>query len=162
MSVQKLTENEFSLLRPLRLRLDETGDAIRDIPHTQFQNAQGLRLLEYGDGPFCRLEPERFGDIAGVYALAIGDQAMFVRRTKGLEQRINGQIGRISPRQCFEGGNPTHIRVNHMVWAAAASGRSVDLWFCKIADQAQWTVLWRLLVDKLALPWRRSRSKAAQ
>jgi len=104
------------------------------MPQDRYRNARNLPLNTYGAGPFCKFKIRNGSPACGVYVLTVDDQIRYVGESANLSTRFNYGYGNISPKNCFKGGQATNCRLNSMIYAAAASGQRVGLWFFQTAD----------------------------
>lgn len=115
----------------IQVARDPDGQIQEDHPHLRYPKREKSRLVPGGDGPFCQFPCP--GDLtdAGVYAICVGDSVTFLGATmNGLTQRFGSEgYGRIHPRNCFAGGQPTNVRVNHAILVEAQAGHKISVWF---------------------------------
>ncbi len=106
------------------------------MPQRRYKNPDDLPLHRYGKGPFCKFTiPREWNDEAGVYAILVDGQTVYVGETDDLGRRFNLGYGNISPRNRFKGGQPTNCRVNNLILNAYKEGSSVRLLFRETADR---------------------------
>jgi hypothetical protein len=103
-------------------------------PQGRYENTRGLKLHKYGSGEFCHFRIDA-AHVAGVYALTVGGEVLYVGECVDLSARFNAGYGNISPRNCFEGGRGTNCRVNASILAAVQAGGRVSLWLFRAADR---------------------------
>ena len=130
----------------------EPGGAIReDLPQGRYANTGGLGLNAHGGGPFCEFSVPGLPAAPGVYAVTVGGAVVYVGISVDLRQRWSPMgYGRISPRNCFEGGQSTNCKVNHAILLQARAGRAIELWIHETAEPRPLEV--RLIRD-LDPPW---------
>lgn len=130
----------------------EPGGAIReDLPQSRYANTGGLGLNAHGDGPFCEFSVPGLPAAPGLYAVTVGGAVVYVGISVDLRQRWSPMgYGRISPRNCFEGGQSTNCKVNHAILLQARAGRAIELWIHETAEPRPLEV--RLIRD-LDPPW---------
>lgn len=130
----------------------EPGGAIReDLPQGRYANTGGLGLNAHGDGPFCEFSVPGLPAAPGVYAVTVGGAVVYVGISVDLRQRWSPMgYGRISPRNCFEGGQSTNCKVNHAILLQARAGRAIELWIHETAEPRR---LEAQLIRDLAPPW---------
>ena len=109
---------------------DGRGAVIEDLPQSRYPNKRNLPLHKYGRGPFCHFRVARGWRWSGVYVLKNGDKPLYVGECQDLESRwgTNGH-GRISPRNCYQGGQETNCRINNLIYRESKTGTEFDLWF---------------------------------
>ncbi|CAN5487751.1 hypothetical protein BH10CHL1_BH10CHL1_01370 [soil metagenome] len=121
-----------ALIRP---QLDDAGAIQAFHPSADYKNPQGLALHAYGAGPFCKFHIPSDKTHAGVYVLTLNAKPNYIGECTNLANRYNSGYGAISPRTCYEGGQPAYCRVNHLIFNAAKAGQHIELWFLKTANR---------------------------
>ena len=114
----------------IRSERDRRGSVINDLPQPRYRNERNLPLHKYGRGPFGCFRVAPKWSMSGVYVLTDGDrQALYIGECQNLQNRWNHGFGRISPRNCFQGGQETNCRVNSLIHRGSATDQEFDLWF---------------------------------
>lgn len=115
------------LIQPER---DDTGRIVEFQPQARYRNAATAKLHADGMGPFCRFRIGRKHREAGLYVLTVDDAPVYAGECVNLSVRWgpNG-YGGISPRNCYDGGQPTNCRVNAAILVEAKLNRQISLWF---------------------------------
>jgi hypothetical protein len=85
-------------------------------------------------------------------SLQVYENAAYVGETENLTVRYNNGYGRISPRNCFQGGQSANCRVNNLILDAAKNGHRIELWFTKSSDRK---TLEERLIARIRPPWNR-------
>jgi hypothetical protein len=142
----------FERVCDLRPEADGSGKILEFIPHGRYRNQKCLSLNPYGQGPFCKFRVPSNQRCAGVYVLTVDAEAVYVGECVNLSSRYNNGYGNISPRNCYEGGQRTNCRINHLVYKAASDGRLIDLWFLKTA---RYKTIESELINSLQPAWNR-------
>ena len=104
----------FIYVGNLELKRDKNGDIIIDTPQVRYNNSRGIALHEYGCGGFCRFRLPNATDVSGVYVWVVDGTPIYIGETRKLKTRFNNGYGRISPRNCFKGGQKTNCRMNKL------------------------------------------------
>ena len=123
-----------------------------DMPQKRYANAAQKRLNRHGAGPFCRFDVNDLPDTSGIYAVTLNGKLAYVGiAVKSLKQRWGSQgYGRISPRNCYVGGQSTNCKINHAILRAVRQKQIVDLWI----HEMEWPrTLERHLIRELDPPW---------
>lgn len=140
-------------ISPLR---DDDGNLWRDLPHERYAKKAQSRLLPGGEGPFCRFDCPPGLDDAGVYLIVSDRQVCYVgQTTNGLSERFGATAkgyGRIAPRNCYRGGEPTNVRVNGLLFGEADLGRRCSVWFLPVA-LSDLDVLEDEIKQRFSPPW---------
>jgi hypothetical protein len=105
------------------------GAPLKFMPHPQYALAETTPLNRHGAGPFCRFRVDGLPSTSGAYALTIDGELAYVGIAKDLARRWGTQgYSRISPRNCYVGGQSTNCKVNNRILIAACGGERIDLW----------------------------------
>ena len=130
----------------------EPGGAIREeMPQGRYANTGGLGLNAHGDGPFCKFSVPGLPSAPGVYAVTVAGAVVYVGISVDIRQRWGPMgYGRISPRNCFEGGQSTNCKVNHAILLESRAGRAIELWIHETAEPRR---LEARLIRDLDPPW---------
>jgi hypothetical protein len=105
------------------------GGAIEvHVPQPDYDRRDEKSVHDYGWGPFCSFGvPDDGTHCPGVYAITVADEVVYVGETKDLYEQFANGYGRISPANCFEGGQQTNCRLNTAIFHAARAGERVSL-----------------------------------
>ncbi|MBE7519574.1 MAG: hypothetical protein HS107_10070 [Thermoflexaceae bacterium] len=144
---------------PAALELLSTPDGrpVVEDPGTGFANAESTQRPPYGFGPFCRFKVPSAPASAGVYAFVVDEVLVYAGISANRRHRLNQEYGRISPRNCFEGGPRTTCRVNSLLCRAAMAG----IWITLLLKQTPGPrELERVLITSLRPAWNLQRSTA--
>ena len=109
----------------------ENGKIKEDAPQNRYKNYKKLKLHKYGNGKFCSLFPVKVGHDEGTYILTINGIPYYVGECVDLYKRFNWGYGKISPRNCYEGGQQTNCRINKEILEALKNGKRILLYFYK-------------------------------
>ncbi len=146
--------HEFAYVCRIAPKSDPQGRPIEVQPQARYANLEGLRLHQYGHGPFCAFSVERgWEGKAGVYAFLVDGEVKYVGECEDLATRINMGYGRISPRNCYQGGQQTNCRINNLVLEAVKGGSQVTLIFHQNEHRRD---LESVLLQRLSPDWNRS------
>jgi hypothetical protein len=143
---------EFSLVGDIEPARDTSGRIIEFMPQAKYRDAVTAHLHQYGDGPFCKFRvATTCGE--GVYAFVVEGAVKYIGECEDLASRMNNGYGNISPRNCYDGGQPTNCRVNALVRDEAARGHRITLWFHATHNRklVEADVIWALQP-----PWNRA------
>ena len=117
---------------PLFVR-DDQGVVQSFTPQDRIDKSRGFKLHAYGRGLFCKFKFPNLDNRPGVYALQIDNEFRYVGQTINLAQRWGPvNYGSISPRNCFNEGQPTNCRINHHMWKAGSNNADISLWFLEV------------------------------
>lgn len=146
---------EFVHGSAIDLGRNEDGTPVLDDPGPKYNNIRNLGLHEWGAGPFVFLQlTPRPPQVPGVYAVVMdGTQIMYVGQAeKNMWGRWRSGAARISPRNCFKGGQSTNCYLNIQIHQSVVAGRSLDLYVLATAD---YEAIENDLIDRLQPPWNR-------
>lgn len=125
----------FEMAARISPATDSTGGVEAFTPHTTYENPKNLPLHHYGEGPFCKFHiPSSYSE-AGIYLMSVNGAAMYIGGCNSLSKCMNDGYGAITARDCYEGGQPVHCRVNHLIFEAVKAGEEIELWFFKIPER---------------------------
>jgi hypothetical protein len=133
MTALQLIGLSFEHIGGIELERDANGIHAEYLPQARYRDAATARIHAYGTGPFCRFRIGRKRRQAGLYVVTLDQQPVYAGECVDLEKRWgpNG-YGGISPRNCFDGGQPTNCRVNAAILTTAKAGHQLDLWFAPL------------------------------
>lgn len=139
---------DFNFIHVARITpdLDENNLIRIYFPQSLYRKREEHKLHAYGAGPFCRFRiPKQFSG-EGVYVLTVDSEPFYVGECQHLSKRYNMGYGQISPRNCYQGGQPTNCRLNNLIYQVAGSLQSVDLWFLETSNRFE---IESILIQKL-------------
>ena len=114
------------------IKPDRNGDGTfaTFMPQSRYYGAAEAKLHAYGGGPFCRFNIARKRRDPGLYVLTLNGASVYAGESVDVGKRWgpNG-YGGISPRNCFQGGQPTNCRLNAAILSEALQGHILELWF---------------------------------
>ena len=117
----------FEFVDDIRPERDQNG-IIEYAPKEEYYNNRKDRPLnKHGKGPFCTFSIANAPAESGVYLWIIqnpvepitenNENIIYIGETENFKKRFGeGNYGRISPRNCYKGGQSTNCKMNHMVW----------------------------------------------
>jgi hypothetical protein len=124
----------FNHVGPIDPDRNASGEVKHFSPHLEYTQAATATLHKYGAGPFCRFRVPAHLTQEGVYLITHGQQVLYAGKCDNLAVRFNMGYGQISPRNCYQGGQSTNCKVNHLILAEIEQGRTLDLWFYPTAN----------------------------
>jgi hypothetical protein len=132
----KINNLFFSHVCKIIPQLDTSQNILEFFPQERYENKNNLKLNKYGVGPFCKFTINRkYSNKTGVYILTVGDDIRYVGECDDFYKRYGMGYGTISPRNCFEGGQPTNCRINSNILLSIKSNNSVNLYFLQTEDR---------------------------
>ena len=132
----KINDLIFNHTCEISPKLDNSGNIIEFFPQEKYENENNLKLNKYGNGPFCKFRIDRkFQNKTGVYILTVENDIKYIGECDDFFNRYNMGYGNISPRNCFDGGQPTNCRINSNILLSIKSNNSVNLYFLQTEDR---------------------------
>lgn len=126
----------FTYICEILPKVDALGNIVEFFPQERFENKGNLKLNKYGVGPFCKFTVDKkFSNKAGVYLLMVEQDIRYVGECDDFYKRYNMGYGNISPRNCFDGGQPTNCRINSSILSSIKSNNSVNLYFLETEER---------------------------
>lgn len=136
---------------PVLVQGGADGKPTQHFPQANYHRAHEKKLNRWGHGPFCSLSVPGLPATPGVYAILRGTTALYIGEGVNLAGRFGQRgYGRIQPVNCYQGGQATNCKLNHLIWREAESGAELALWVLKTPDHKR--VEYRLLAA-LRPPW---------
>lgn len=127
--IRKIENYDFFFIVEIEPDKGSDGQILTFMPQDRFDNPRSISLHKYGNGPFCRFKIQNSLDYPGVYTLMDAECVLYIGECINLSSRYNMGYGNISPRNCFEGGQPTNCRINNLILLAKSAGSTISLWF---------------------------------
>jgi hypothetical protein len=119
----------FSFVGEITPEKNSSGNIREFTPQLNFSRAGFVPLHNYGKGSFCKFRISVKKGLAGVYAMAVAGDVVYIGECEDFRKRFNMGYGNISPRNCYVGGQPTNCRVNRLILDLAKQGGRIDLYF---------------------------------
>jgi hypothetical protein len=137
----------------------DSSGAVRDFtPHVRLESQPKPELLQGGEGPFCKFSiSNRWRGKPGVYLFLVDGVLVYVGECECLVKRINQGYGCIAPRNCFDGGQATNVRINSLIRKAVLQARTVELAFCLTDDRKR---VESEMISALTPRWNRGRPRS--
>ena len=144
---------EFSLASSIDFLRNPDRTPLLEYPHLLYDNVKNLKLNKYGAGPFVLLQltplpPKEMG----VYAVIQDSESVkYIGETdNSFEKRWRGGASKISPRNCYEGGQSTNCRLNTLIQTAIAASHRLELYVLPTPDYER---IEEDLINRLQPPW---------
>ena len=126
---------QFRFVQELNPERDSTGQIKQFMPQSDYAQSSTSKLNPHGKGPFCRFSiSSKWIGHSGVYALFSDEKLLYIGECIDLYKRYYMGYGNISPRNCFQGGQPTNCKINTMVLRQYLNGEKVSLYFYETGD----------------------------
>ena len=111
----------------------ENGEVIKYYPEKRYNNLHQLPLNPYGQGPFCHFSIDA-PSAPGVYLWMAKGELIYIGEAVNLAARFSTGYGRISPRNCFSGGQSTNCKMNKIVMEYYEKCVPIELYFYETMD----------------------------
>jgi len=134
-SLLKINNYQFNFVCKITPELDVNGNPKKFFPQERYDNKKNLKLNKYGIGPFCKFSIDRKYSKTGVYVILVNNLIEYVGECDDLFNRFGMGYGNISPRNCFEGGQPTNCRINAKILSLLNSNHEIGLYFLETTQR---------------------------
>ena len=160
MTSLKIQGNTFGYVCEIAPNLDSEGNVMEIFPQSKYENKKNLNLNKYGEGPFCKFTIDRkYSRKSGVYVISVNSEIQYVGECDDFFKRFGMGYGNISPRNCFESGQPTNCRINSSILTLFKSNRIIQLYF--LETHARFKIEYEL-IGKLNPPWNKTSGKPSK
>ena len=157
MTQKRILEHQFQLVGKIRPETNSDGTIKEYQPQSRYENKKNLKLNRYGSGPFCKFTIDRkYSKKTGVYIIFVDDNITYVGECDDFFKRFGMGYGNISPRNCFEGGQPTNCRINAIILSELKLEKSVELYFLESNNRFK---VEHELILSLKPPWNKTSGK---
>lgn len=146
----RLAEYTFTFVETLTPERTASGAVLELSPQGQYKKAGTVRLHDYGHGTFCKFRITVPEGLVGVYAMVVDGAVCYLGECLDLRKRFNAGYGLISPRKCYQRGQPTNCRLNQRILNVTKAGGRVDLYF---HPTAQRKMVEKQLIARYSPPW---------
>lgn len=127
---RQINGRRFTRVAPIEPECEVDGTPRKFMPQSRYAKADTTPLNRHGAGPFCRFKLKSLCQTAGVYVLTIDDEVKYVGRARNFAERWGSRgYGTISPRNCYQDGQPTNCKINNRILRTKLEGARIDLWF---------------------------------
>ena len=141
----------FIFVQELTPERNTKGEIGQFMPQDRYEKSSISKLNPHGGGPFCKFSiGSKWSGRSGVYALLSSDDLLYIGECADLRSRYNMGYGNISPKNCYQGGQPTNCKINSMVLNQYLCGNRVFLYFHETDDYKR---LEASLLNSLAPPY---------
>jgi len=156
----KIDDLVFSHTCEISPKLDNSNKIMEFVPQERYDNKNNLKLNKYGNGPFCKFTiDKKFLNKTGVYALTVGNEIKYVGECDDFFNRYSMGYGNISPRNCFDGGQPTNCRINSHILSSIKENKSVKLYFLETKNRFK---IEYELIQSQHPPWNKTSGKPSK
>jgi len=151
--LEEITSRGFLRVCAIDIKRDSGGEPLEYLPQDRYDNPAGYKLNLHGEGPFCQFELPKLTDSAGVYAIVVGEEVVYIGECQNLSERYGPRgYGVVHPRNCFVGGQSTNCKINSRVLSLIKQELIPALFFVKEAGVHRKDIE-RDLVDLLEPSW---------
>ena len=156
----KISNYEFDFVCKITPELEADASPKKFFPQERYDNKKNLKLNKYGKGPFCKFSIDRkYSFKTGVYVILVDDLIEYVGECDDLFKRFGMGYGNISPRNCFEGGQPTNCRINSDILSVFKLKKSIQLYFLETNDRFR---IEHELIINLSTSWNKTSGKPSK
>ena len=115
---------------------DKEGSILEIFPQSRYENKRNLPLNKYGEGPFCKFTINRkYSGKTGVYVILVDNDIHYIGECEDFFKRFGMGYGNISPKNCFQGGQPTNCRINSKILSVFKLRKIIKLYFFATKDR---------------------------
>jgi len=160
--ISEITINDWKFKHVCEIipKTDSNNNYIEFFPQIRYENKRNLALNKYGKGPFCKFSIDRkYSGKTGVYIISINDHIQYVGECDNFHSRFYMGYGTISPRNCFEGGQPTNCRINSKILNCYKSRDKIQLYFLETEDRYN---IENFVITDLNPPWNKTVGKPSK
>lgn len=116
---EQLRDEGLAHICRLTIERDEGGEPVKYLPQNRYINRASVNLNRNGKGPFCRLVLPHLSSQAGVYAITIDDEVVYIGECQSFQEMFGQRgYGVVNPADCYEGGQSTVCKVNSRILSA--------------------------------------------
>jgi hypothetical protein len=120
----------FAFVAWVEVERDAAGRCVECMPQDRYAKRDTVDLHAYGQGPFCCLVVPELKPLQGVYAIVVDGEPKYIGICADLSARFGSQgYARIQPANCYDKGQRTNCRINHLLLHAARREARIGLWF---------------------------------
>jgi len=132
----EIEDYTFEFVQELSPKCDAAGQIEQFMPQSNYAKSSTSKLNPHGGSSFCKFSiSPRWSGYSGVYALFNdNEKLLYIGECVDLRSRFNAGYGNISPKNCYQGGQPTNCKINKMVLNKYLNGEKVLLYFYETAD----------------------------
>lgn len=152
---RRIGGRKFQRVGAIKLETAAMGRPRTYRPQARYNNVRRLSLHKYGALEYCRFSIAGGDHREGVYALTVGRRVVYVGECSDLAQRFGSRgYGAISPRNCYEGGQSTNCKINHLILRSTRVRKKVVLWFFPTKRRKSTEAE---IIGKMSPPWNKQR-----
>lgn len=158
MNLSNLTHS-FEFVDSISVERNEAGLVDIKTPQIRYEKSDEYSVHRYGWGPFCKfsVDTSEYIGSEGVYIFTAGYEIKYVGETVDIHNRIQPGYGNISPKNCFEGGQQTNCRINHLILETVRNGGQVSLWVKETQDRKRQETE---LIEQCDPPWNKASARS--
>ena len=150
----RIADYEFAYVASIEPDKHKDGSVAEFRPQDRYNNKRGDPLNRHGAGSFCRFRVSQARHDEGVYAITINGQTKYIGECVNLAQRFSSAgYGGISPKNCFQGGQPTNCKINKKILHHAKQRDMIELWFIKTEPGNARKVLESRMINSINPEW---------
>lgn len=97
---------------------------------------------------FCRINIAKEYQTCGVYIWLEEDEIIYIGKTVNFSKRVNEGYGRISPRNCYTGGQSTNCKMNHEIYKIFQRKGNVKLYIIPL-NKSEYSKVEKELIEKI-------------
>lgn len=139
----------FHFVDDIRPERDQRGKIIEYKPQNDYEKRDFVPLNKHGHGSFCKFSIKA-EEISGVYLWVENDEIIYIGEAVNFKQRFNTGYGNISPKNCYEGGQPTNCKMNKVALEESKKGNTISIYFYATPNHK---AVEKILLSKIDTPY---------
>lgn len=139
----------FHFVDDIRPERDQRGKIIEYKPQNDYEKRDAVPLNKHGHGSFCKFSIKA-EEISGVYLWVENDEIIYIGEAVNFKQRFNTGYGNISPKNCYEGGQPTNCKMNKVALEESKKGNTISIYFYATPNHK---AVEKILLSKINTPY---------
>lgn len=128
-SIEEANNLNFSLPRDGEIQIFESPL----FPQRRYRGVHNHDFLQGIDEntQFCSFRMTGLPRTCGVYLWVVDDEIIYIGETINFYKRFNDGYGNISPRNCYQGGQSTNVKMNRAALDLWQKGKRIEIYVCE-------------------------------
>lgn len=139
----------FEFVDNIEPKRDQNG-IVEYAPQSRYKNIKHLHLNGSGEGSFCKFSIKNASPESGVYLWVENDEIIYIGEAVNFKKRFNTGYGNISPKNCYEGGQPTNCKMNKVALEESKKGHTISIYFYATPNHK---AVEKILLSKIDTPY---------
>lgn len=147
----------FEFVDNIEPKRDQNG-IVEYAPQSRYKNIKHLHLNGSGEGSFCKFSIKNASPESGVYLWVVDRPVaeneyniIYIGEAVNFKKRFNTGYGNISPKNCYEGGQPTNCKMNKVALEESKKkGHTISIYFYATPNHK---AVEKILLSKINTPY---------